>query len=302
MPHASKIKSAEHITHQHLTAVTNTLLSEMIRKDLSKSIRILEFGCGDGKLLCRLLSSLSVLHPTVTFDLFGLDVSNAGQQEQGFFKKTINRLNSNHQEINWVNKLELITTQQQWPYPADSFDFIISNQVMEHINDYDFVFSEIARCLRLDGVSINLFPTQEVLWEGHALMPLVHQISDVNRRANLMLFFARIGFKRQYYREMNRRGWKSLREFAQMFSRVLETETNYVSTVELRSIAERAHLEISFDFTKDFLGAKVLSYIGKQYHIYHKMHLAEKISFHLIRRLTSVTVLLRKTTYNKPIE
>ena len=85
-----------------------------------------------------------------------------------------------------------------------------SNQVMEHVMHQDVVFREIHRCLSPGGLSINLFPAREVLWEGHALMPLVHRIKDEQRRARLMLFFAKVGFRRHYYREMPRRGWKRI--------------------------------------------------------------------------------------------
>jgi len=188
----------------------------------------------------------------------------------------------------------MITTQQKWPHPSEYFDFIVSNQVMEHVMDHDFVLSEIARCLKPGGISIHLFPVREVLWEGHALMPLVHRIRDIDRRARFMYFFARLGFKRHYYREKNRRGWKSLREFATVFAHILEVDTNYITTKQLRDASDRAGLTISFSYTKDLYSAKALSYLGQRSYTYHEMGFIEKLGFLILRRLSSITVLLRK--------
>jgi SAM-dependent methyltransferase len=291
-----KIKHAEHITHQHIGAVINTLLPEVIGTDLPRTVRILDLGCGDGKLLSHLVSSLSRLQPDLNLDVFGLDVSDAGQQDQGFIDQTALLLLKEHPQVSWKNRLTMITTEQTWPYDAESFDFIVSNQVMEHVMDHDFVFREINRCLRPGGLSIHLFPIRESLWEGHALMPLVHQIRDVDHRARLMYFFARLGFNRHYYREMNRRGWTSLREFAHIFARVLESNTNYITTRQLRDIADRAGLAVSFSYTKDLYSAKALSYLGKRYYSYREMGLAERLSFFLFRLLGGITVILRKAS------
>ncbi len=290
------ITQAEHISHQHIAAVINTLLPEVKQNDSLQSIRILDLGCGDGKLLSHLLSSLSLLRPYLGFEVFGLDVTDAGQQNQGFIDQTVSLLSKEHPQVSWRDKLKLITTQQKWPYPAACFDFIVSNQVMEHVMDHDFVLREIARCLRSGGVSIHLFPIREVLWECHAHMPLVHRIRDLDRRARVIYLFAQLGFKRHFYRNKNRHGRKSLRDFANKCAQVLETDTNYITARQLRDTANRSGLLISFSYTKDFFNAKVLSYIGRRYYSYRDMGLAEQLWFRLFRRLASVTVLLRKST------
>ena len=199
-----QIRKAESITHHHIAAVINTLVPEVIGNGLSQSVRILDLGCGNGKLLSHLLSSLPVLRPTLAFDVFGLDVSDAGVQDPGYIDQAASLLSKEHPQVPWSSRLTLITTQQHWPYHPGSFDFIVSNQVMEHVTNHAFVFGEIARRLKPGGVSIHLFPTREVLWEGHAHMPVVHRIRDVDRRARCMYFFAQLGFKKRYYEEMNR--------------------------------------------------------------------------------------------------
>jgi SAM-dependent methyltransferase len=181
-----------------------------------------------------------------------------------------------------------------WPFPDNSFDFITSNQVLEHVREHDFFFSEIHRCLRSGGVSINVFPTREVLWEGHALMPFVHKVRNERRRARLMLLFAKLGFKAHYYREMNRRCWRSLEEFAKVFAHVLETDTNYLTARELVRTAEGAALKASFTYTKDYFLSKLFSYFGYRSYLYKNLGLIDKLAYLGGRYIASVTFLLQK--------
>ena len=162
--------------------------------------------------------------------------------------------------------------------------------------DHDFVLRELSRCLRSEGVSIHLFPIIEVLWECHAHMPLVHRIRNLNRRASLIYFFARLGFNRSSFRVNNLCTRNSLKEIAHKSSKVLEIDTNYISSKELRNIAKRFKLHISFCYTKNFFFAKLLSYLGRRHYFYHDMGFIEKLFFYLFRRLFSVTVLLRRMT------
>src|SRR5207245_1555146 len=79
------ITPADSVTHQHIAATINTLLGRSIHMSVA---RVLDFGCGDGRLLSHVLASLSALRPTIRFEVFGLDVVDAGQQEAGYFDRT----------------------------------------------------------------------------------------------------------------------------------------------------------------------------------------------------------------------
>ena len=87
-----------------------------------------------------------------------------------------------------------------------------------------------------------------------------------------------------------------MREFSQVFARVLETDTTYLTTTQLRTIAEQAGLAASFSYTKEFFNAKALSYLGRRCYTYRQLGLIEKLVFVMCRYLSSVTVLLRRTT------
>lgn len=239
--------------------------------------------------------ALPRLRPEWRVDVFGMDVSDAGQQTKGYMSNTLDHLTRHHPDVDWLQRLSLVTSESRWPFEDASFDVVTSNQVLEHVQDHNFVFGEIARCLRPSGISINLFPTREIWWEGHALMPGVHRIRSVERRERAMLMLARLGFRRHFYRDMDRRGWTSLEEFAYVFSRVLETDTNYLFASDLRRKAENAGLNLSFDYTKDFFAAKLLSLIGHRHYTYLHWPLIEELSAKVGQRLSSVTVTLRKS-------
>ena len=60
------------------------------------------------------------------------------------------------------------------PFEENSFDLVLSNQVFEHVPDLTAVLSEIARVLKPEGKLLSLFPSNEVIREGHIGIPFVH--------------------------------------------------------------------------------------------------------------------------------
>lgn len=60
-------------------------------------------------------------------------------------------------------------------FPDASFDFAISNQVFEHVEDLQSSLAELARVLRPGARAICLFPSREVVREGHIGIPLAHR-------------------------------------------------------------------------------------------------------------------------------
>ncbi len=253
-------------------------------------MRILDLGFGGGNFLSYLLETFPILQPDLQFEVFGLDVTPWQLAE----RKGRKYLAERHPEIDWDGRLAIIGTEEIWPYSADFFDFIVSNQVMEHVDDHAFVLGEIRRCLRTDGLGINLFPVREVLWEGHALMPFVHRISDETARARVMWILAAMGFRGRYQSDRHERQWGSLRDFAREFSHVLEMQTNYITAKELKDLANLAGLEIDYSYTKDFYAAKLLSWAGKRAYKYKHHGMLEMATLPLAKRLASITVLLKK--------
>lgn len=278
-------------THQHILAVLNTLLMD---RTYASTVRVLDIGCGNGKLIAYLLESLPLLRPDLQFWVGGLDVSDSNVQEASYMEATREHLQQRWPQLNWRDRIAHVSSASPWPFEADSLDFVVSNQVLEHVMDHGFFTAQLKRCLKPGGASINLFPLREILWEGHALMPMVHHITDQERRRKWMLRLAQLGFRRQYHRDMARYGWRSLEEFASMFSLVIQRDTNYLSARDYRQLARSFGLEISFAYTKDYFASKFLSLLGLKVLSYRSNAMLDTVGFHLGKYLSSSTLIFRR--------
>lgn len=275
------------IAHQHVAAVLNTLMTH--RAAGVPVVRILDVGVGDGRFLEYLLGVLPRWQPGVTLEVYGLDVD----RWTVFEKQGRPRLRAAFPDVDWDAHLAFIKPGAAWPFADGDFDFITSNQVLEHVEDKAHFFGEVRRCLKPGGTGVHLFPVTEVLWEGHARMPLVHWFGDPWRQRAIRLFAA-LGFTRTYRAERARRKWKSLGEFAMQYSAVLGRNTAYSSVAALRPMVSAAGLGMSFTYTKDYYLAKLLSYAGVRPRRYRDLGAMETAFMYALRHIASITVLLRR--------
>jgi SAM-dependent methyltransferase len=91
-------------------------------------------------------------------------------------------------------------------FPNQFFDFISSNQVMEHVVDLDEVLREIHRLLKPGGTTLHLFPSKDVWREGHCGVPFVHWFpKDSALRYQYTLFMRRAGLGK--YKRVDHPAW-----------------------------------------------------------------------------------------------
>jgi hypothetical protein len=76
-------------------------------------VRILDFGCGDGRLLGHVLGFLSALRPTIRLEVFGLDVTDAGQQAAGYFGQTTDYLERHWSPLAAWRRRDLFPSDRQ---------------------------------------------------------------------------------------------------------------------------------------------------------------------------------------------
>ena len=62
------------------------------------------------------------------------------------------------------------------PFPADAFDCVISNQVLEHVREPALVIADMRRVLKPGGLAIVTFPSREAWWEGHVGVYFAHRL------------------------------------------------------------------------------------------------------------------------------
>jgi len=55
------------------------------------------------------------------------------------------------------------------PFETDSFDYVVMNQVLEHVEEREPLISEVARVLKPDGVALFSFPNRFAFNRPHSL-------------------------------------------------------------------------------------------------------------------------------------
>jgi SAM-dependent methyltransferase len=131
------------------------------------TISVLDYGCGAGEIVSALRKK--------QIDAFGCDVFYAGgdysTSVQDWMRDTI------------IRKIEDGTI----PFPTNSFDIVINNQVMEHVENLDLALSEINRVLKPGGKVLSMFPHKGVWREGHCGIPFLHRFS---RQSHARIYYA----------------------------------------------------------------------------------------------------------------
>ncbi len=111
--------------------------------NLDSNSVILDFGCGEGKRVYE--------YRNAGFNSFGVDI------------------NLNH--ANDLLRLIHATNGYRIPFNDETFDFVFSEQVFEHVQDYASALSEIWRILKPGGFSLHLFPSKYIPIEPHIFVP-----------------------------------------------------------------------------------------------------------------------------------
>ncbi|MDD4182632.1 MAG: class I SAM-dependent methyltransferase, partial [Candidatus Omnitrophica bacterium] len=94
------------------------------------------------------------------------------------------------------------------PYPEGTFDFIYSNQVIEHVEDLNKVLSEMHRVLKNNGVMMHVFPLKRYFIEGHCGIPFMHWLPKNSWfRKKLVRVFYNCGFGHNRNRDTKREEW-----------------------------------------------------------------------------------------------
>jgi SAM-dependent methyltransferase len=258
------IPAPSSITHQHLLSV---IASEA---DDRSSLKVVDIGCGGGAMMRYLRQSLPALLPACLIEVSGFDVSDFAPPGN----------------TNLESDTLTVRTGEPWPYGDKSVDIMISNQVIEHVDDGEFFFSEISRCLKRDGVSVHLFPLKHVLWEDHVAVPLAHR-------------FSRPGFIRAMSKIVSTERGKNFgrgsgKEPAECAADYLNKYTAYRTRRELTKTARSHGLRISFDYTPYFYTSKLRAVTGRAPKLKYSPHpMMENLAFFFLRYVSSITLVLR---------
>lgn len=179
-----------------------------ILEDLGLGIQppacILDYGCGEG-------DSVEAFRQ-LGFECFGCDIV--------LSDIVLNRPNT---------KVKLIGNDLKIPFANNSFDFVFSDQVLEHVQDHQSAFAEISRVLKPGGVSLHIFPAKWRPLEAHEYIPL----GGVFQNYWWCLLWAYLGIRNEFKTHTD------YRQAAAMMHQFLKTSTKYLSGSELIALAEK---------------------------------------------------------------
>lgn len=259
------------------------------------TIRILDAGCGNGKLISYLHRSLHVLHPDKIFHLSGFDVYDHGVQSEGFIQRAVDSLSSSVPNIDWVSRIYSIQATDGWSFGTEKFDIIVSNQVMEHVHDKDHFFSNVRANLADGGYSLHLAPLRHIIHEGHIYLPWAHRLKNFDLLYGYIRLMSTLGLGK--FKGHHRATGCSLREFSERHADYMYFWTSYSSESETLHFARKNGLRADFRFSLEFFSSKLRQVFRRppRYtYTFREFGLMDAVLVKILRYLSSVTLVCRK--------
>jgi SAM-dependent methyltransferase len=198
-------RHGEEVVFEHLQLHRNIL--KELGYEVESLTTILDFGCGAGEIVTE--------YRKRGYQAFGCDIV---LEEQCEFLRTIEKV------------------PYRLPFADNSFDFVFSDQVLEHVQDHKLAFSEIHRVLRPGGLSLHIFPSKLAPIEGHVFVPLAAMFQN---HAWLTLW-ALLGV-----REPSQTN-KGFREVAAENLTYLKNHTRYLTRAQITRVASLFFDDITF--------------------------------------------------------
>lgn len=180
--------------HVHLLSV---LAAELSVRGLSKDagpIRLLDVGCGYGRLMRDLLRSLPRLGIGLpAIEIYGYEVFDHRGSTPGYHDQVCRALSRLEPAVDWKDRVRLGNATEPWPFPDGFFDGAFSNQVLEHVEDLESFFQQLQRVVKPAGFAAHFYPSKAVIVEPHSGVPGAHW---VGRHALLawLRFWSRLGW------------------------------------------------------------------------------------------------------------
>jgi len=177
--------------------------------------RILDLGCGEGNAVRALRAA--------GYDAWGCDIAlwdTAGARELragGIIK-------------------EIPMDPFRLPFDDGEFDLVLSDEVLEHVMNYEDFIAENRRVQKVGGASLHIFPGPWTPIEMHTYVPL----ASVHRSYPWLLVWALLGVRNEFQAGLG------AREVARRNFDYLRSATNYVSTRAVRTMFERKFSTVEF--------------------------------------------------------
>lgn len=122
------------------------------------------------------------------------------------------------------------------PFADNSFDFVFSSSVMEHVTNPGGALSEVARVLRPGGWSAHVFPSRWRPIEPHMLTPLGGRFNSFA----LLRLWAQLGIRNRFQQGL------PATSVALLNAQYAKTGISYPTATEWRLLAERGFEEVGW--------------------------------------------------------
>jgi SAM-dependent methyltransferase len=165
---------------------------------------LLDFGCGSGRYVQELREQ--------GYQAFGCDIEM--KKEDDVDTDTMVK-NGVIRKIDYKNYI--------LPFNDNTFDFIFSDQVFEHVWNYSETISEISRVLKPDGTCLHVFPSRYKLIESHVFIPF----ASVIKSYWWIRLWVSLGIRNEWT------GSNTIKEISVRYLDYLRNNTNYLSKKEL---------------------------------------------------------------------
>jgi len=256
-------------------------------------VRILDAGCGDGALIAYLHKGLAAELPGVPIEIYGFDVSDHGVQTDGYLARAVAGLNETAPGAPWAERIAAIAIGEPWPYADGYFDAVVSNQVLEHVDDAEAFFAEIKRTLKNGGFSVHLFPPKDNWFDFHLRLLFVHWIENYDLRRGYIRFCSKLGMGK--YPGIRKGRGTPLEEYVEAHTDYIQHWTCHRNTVDFLRLAKKYSMRGSFRYTHEYYKTRLARGASTPPYSRDRSALADFFALALWRRLASVTLFLEKS-------
>ena len=231
----------------------------------------LDYGCGGGEIVAAGREQ-------------GLDVHGADPFYEGGSRK------ADVEAKGLLGTIIKEISDDRTDFPDDYFDVVVSNQVIEHVENLDAVLTEMHRVLKPGGASLHLFPIRAVWVEPHCGIPFLHRFPKASSfRVYYAWAWTLLGLG--HHRE-----GKTRMEWSRNFCDWLDKYTHYRSRREITS-AFRKHFDaIEYDETPylDFRLERSGSWLRPVFGAIARVPILRAIIPPIVRRRAGVVCVVKK--------
>jgi SAM-dependent methyltransferase len=191
-----------------------------------REMRVLDFGCGRGEYAAWLRAR--------GYEAFGVDLD-AAVLERG--RPCFRELGLDAERV-----LVALGPDGAIPFPDGFFDFVCSEQVLEHVRDLEATARELARVSARGAGGLHCFPARWRPVEVHLRLPFVHWLPAGGPRRLWIAGCVRLGLGARWPRLEGLDSSARAREYY----RYSVERTCYRRTATIRAIFERAGFRVRF--------------------------------------------------------